>query len=306
MKHSQAVPVPLHSRRAASEPSAPLGRVEDRSTSPRAAAQRQQLASLFGTAPLQRMGTMSVKTALQSDTTYWPRYCKWFAIKGFDAVSALLGPLLSVDEVKQLLDTFYATEKTDYTDAELKKLAIERDYGASATFQGLTAGISPDANPAAQLNRLLDNFRSLGASIFDYTMASTSASAFLLGTKGGDCNTLVHAFQLLADDYLGIPTLYKTSADIGFGTRFVAPKATTIDGQTGNVDAGASWLFANHYWIEALGVKFDVLFGKVGVDSGGWSAETGSGDSPAEFGQTRIWATGKVTPISARYLTHES
>ena len=86
------------------------------------------------------------------------------------------------------------------------------------------------------MNGLLDNFRSLGASIFDCTMASTSASAFLLGTKGCDCNTLVHAIEALAEDCLGIPAQYKTSADVGFGARFVVPKATTIDGQTGNVD----------------------------------------------------------------------
>ena len=65
------------------------------------------------------------------------------------------------------------------------------------------------------MNGLLDNFRSLGASIFDCTMASTSASAFLLGTKGCDCNTLVHAIEALAEDCLGIPAQYKTSADVG-------------------------------------------------------------------------------------------
>ena len=67
----------------------------------------------------------------------------------------------------------------------------------------------------------------------------------------------------------------------------------------------AWWQFANHSWIEALGVKFDVLFGNLGVDSGGWSADTGSGDSPAEFRKTEICPTGKVTPISARYFTQE-
>ena len=136
-------------------------------------------------------------------------------------------------------------------------------------------------------------------------MAPSSASAFLHGTQGGDCSTLARAIEALAEDDLGIRAGVKTSADVGFGARFVVPKATTIDGQTGNVDDGASWQFANHGWIEPLGVKFDVLFGNVGVDSGGWSAETGSGDSPAEFGKAGIWATGKVTPISARYFTHE-
>ena len=133
----------------------------------------------------------------------------------------------------------------------------------------------------------------------------TAASAFLYGTKGSDCNTLARAIEALAEDCLGVPAQYKTSADVGFGARFVVPKATTIDGQTGNVDDGASWQFANHGWIEPLGVKFDVLFGNVGVDSGGWSADTGSGDSPAEFRKTGIWPTGKVTPISARYCTQE-
>ena len=119
-------------------------------------------------------------------------------------------------------------------------------------------------------------------------MAPTSASAFLHCIEGGD-----------------FPAHNKTSANVGFSVRFGFPTATTIDGQTGKVDDGASCPFADHGWIEALCVEFDVLFGKVGVDSGGCSAETGSGNSPVEFGKTRMLPTGKVTPISALYLTHE-
>lgn len=57
---------------------------------------------------------------------------------------------------------------------------------------------------------------------------------------------MLRAIEVLADDYLDIRAQYKTSADGGFGARFVVPKATTIDGQTGNIDDGASWLFASH------------------------------------------------------------
>ena len=83
-------------------------------------------------------------------------------------------------------------------------------------------------------------------------MAHTLASAFPLCTKGGDCDTLVRAIEALAEDCLGILAPYKTSADVGFGARFVVPKATTIDGQTGTIDDDAAWLFANHDWIWPL------------------------------------------------------
>jgi uncharacterized protein DUF4157 len=255
------------------------------------------------TGPIQRIGAYQVKQGLESDQKYWPLYQKWFRVNGAEKAAGLLGPLETVEAVKTMLDGFARTAEAEYSEAQLKRIELEREYGSKDVFRGLVAGIDAQATASVQLEKLLANFKELGPSIFDYTMASTGSDRFLKGTKGGDCNTVVRTFKLIAEDYLGIPVAYKTSKDVGFAGRFTAPQAATIDRKTGNVDDGGFWLFDNHYWIEAGGKQYDVLFGKFGVDTGSWVKEIGKSDNPSLFGEMKIWTTGVVQPIAARYKT---
>jgi hypothetical protein len=253
---------------------------------------------------VQRITAFKVKMELQDkDEKYWELYRKWFEVQGQEKVTSLLEPLENIEQVRKMLDEFSGSKSMELSSAELLHLGMVRDYGDKAVFKALTAGIDVSSAPETQLGRLLQNFVTAGPTHFDYTMASLDKTKFLGGTVGGDCNTVVHTFEWIAQDYLGIPTSYKTSADVGFTTRFIAPRAKTIDGKTGNVDGGAFWLFDNHYWVEAGGKKYDVLFGREGVDTGSWVKETGHTDNPSVFGDRQIWATGKVTPLGARYST---
>jgi hypothetical protein len=255
------------------------------------------------TGPIQRISTMKAKAELQNDTKYWPLYVKWFGIKGATEAAELLGPLEDVEAVKKMLDAFFASEKTDYTDTEIKKMELIRNYGKSPVFAALVADIPVNGTPAAQLDQLLANFVKAGPTYFEYTMDATDPTKFLGGMKEGDCNTLVRSFKLIAENYLGIKADHKTSGDVGFSDRFAAPRLVTIDGKSGNVDAGASWHFENHYWIEALGQKYDVLFGKKGVDTSSWVKLTNRIDNLYVFGDLKIWGTGQERPISGRYTT---
>ena len=134
-------------------------------------------------------------------------------------------------------------------------------------------------------------------------MDSTSSEKFLSGTRGGDCNTLTHTFETIAKNHLGIPVVYKTSADVGFKGRFITPRAVTIDGETGNVNGGAFWQFENHYWVEHVSGKYDVLFGKMGIDTTSWVAQSNTSDGPRMFGDQAIYGTGISIPIAQRYKT---
>jgi hypothetical protein len=102
-------------------------------------------------------------------------------------------------------------------------------------------------------------------------------------------------------------------------SRFIAPQGETIGvRKRGNVDGGAFWHFDNHFWIEHGGKEYDVLFGRIGVDSSKWVQRTGKSDSPSVYerptfdvgplaprdGPLKLWATGEGE-VSKRYTTVE-
>jgi hypothetical protein len=132
-------------------------------------------------------------------------------------------------------------------------------------------------------------------------MAQSAPSKFFGGQREGDCNTVVNTFIAIAEKYFGIGGIAKKSSyQAGFNTRFTAPKATTIDGKTGNVDGGAFWLFDDHWWVDGPGGVYDVLFGRLVVETSGWVRERHDDDV---FGDRKIEFTGNKVPISGRYLS---
>jgi hypothetical protein len=268
-----------------------------------------------GTQPgvIQRMGVFKARQLLQNDDRekkegrYMPILGRWGRLSS-DELQNALGPLETIEELRVALDRYAETPEGQYTESQVKKIVFERSYGDSPVFQSLIEGVEAKTTDAARLDTLFDNFKRLGPTIFEYTMAAKPWEGFLKGQKEGDCNTVVRAFRTIAEEYLGIEAKHKTSADVGHGGRFIAPQATTIDGKTGNVDDGAFWLFDNHFWIEAAGKQYDVLFGKLGVDPGAWTDELGRGDDPAYFGKTtsdakKIRWTQKTSPIKERWIT---
>jgi hypothetical protein len=256
---------------------------------------------------IQRMTTKDAKTLVSEK---WPKkmskeaaqqykdlYAEWFEAQG-DQIAQALKPL-NEKSFKKTLDDW-----AKYPALMRKRLAFMGQYQQSIVFFDLAVGIDLESSPAAQLQSLLDNFKNrIGSKRFEYTMASNAPDGFLRGKKQGDCNTLVRTFKLVAEGYLGINVEYKTSHDVGFSGRFIAPGKATIDGKTGNVDNGSFWLFDNHYWIVYQGTIYDVLFGVTGLDTGSWVKEIGKNDNPSLFGDKKIWSTGKAWPIAGRYQT---
>lgn len=263
-----------------------------------------------GLLQVSRIGTMAVKNALSNDKTYWPIYSKWFRVVGVNEFQKRLEPLEDIEKVKQMLDTFAESKEGKFDEAQLKKHEFTRDFGNSPVVKALIKDIDTGAAPEAQIKKLFDNFKEAGATHFDYTMANTTVPNWLNGTtRGGDCQTVTRAFQTIAESFLGIKVDYKKSDSVGFNPylRFIAPTATTIDGKTGNVDNGSFWMFDNHYWIEAFGTQYDILFGRIGITPSAWTAETktseASNPDPGVFGALQITVDQKSGPIGTRYKT---
>jgi hypothetical protein len=134
----------------------------------------------------------------------------------------------------------------------------------------LLEGIEAAKPDSAVLVDLLEAFRKVG---FDYNMSNTETKRFLAGdTKSGDCQTLVRAFVEVAQG-IGIADAKVIAGDRNFGI-FEGPPRVTIDGKSGNCDRGTKWVFDDHYWVEAAGGVYDVLFGTVEVNKKGWVKQT--------------------------------
>jgi hypothetical protein len=139
-------------------------------------------------------------------------------------------------------------------------------------FKALVDGVEAQQENGAKLDRLFENFKAVGVTDFKYTMDALSSDKFLQGGREGDCNTLMHAFQEICKNVLGIDC-EKRSSTGEFKGRFLTKEHRTIDGLTGNVDGKDCkyWVFENHYWIHFEGKDYDVLFGESGtVDKSGW------------------------------------
>jgi hypothetical protein len=133
-------------------------------------------------------------------------------------------------------------------------------------FNALVEGVEAQEEDDAKLDRLFENFKSVGADRFKYTMEATNSDQWLKDGGGGDCNTLMHAFRDICQNMLGIQC-DKQSSVADFPNRFLTPERRTIDGVTGNVDGKDCkyWVFQNHYWAKCPGKTYDVLFGEPGA-----------------------------------------
>jgi hypothetical protein len=259
-------------------------------------------------ARLQRMGLMAAKgyvSTLGGD--YLRRYGVWLA--GQADSGAALEPL-DEEGLKRELD-----EIGPLTAEEAERREFRLKYRASPVLPTLLEGLDT-GSPDAKLLRLLENFTRVS---FNYTMASNTFDGFLRGRADGDCNTLVITFFKIATIVLGIPVTMKASRDRGFdaSSRFITPAGETIGvKRKGNVDNGAFWHFDNHFWIEHEGKEYDVLFGRVGVDSSKWVKRTGAADNPSVYehpsfnlgplapkdGQIKLWPVPGAD-IPNRYTT---
>jgi hypothetical protein len=133
-------------------------------------------------------------------------------------------------------------------------------------FKALVDGVADQDGDDAKLDKLLANFKSVGATSFKYTMVALDSDKFLQGGGEGDCNTLMHAFRNICQNVFGIECEIQNSTMVEFPDKFLTPAHKTIDGLTGNVQGKDReyWLFENHYWIQSGGKDYDVLFGEPG------------------------------------------
>jgi hypothetical protein len=256
------------------------------------------------------MGVMAAKGFVAKwGGDYQQRYTVWWAEQA-DAAAAL-----------EALDEEGLKHELDAIGSMTAEIAAQREFRAqyrtSAVLATLLQG-TDTGSPGERLLRLLENFKHV---TFDYTMDSVAFDGFLRGRGVGDCNTLVNTFAKIAKIVLGLPVVIKSSKDRGFDpySRFIAPAGETIGvTKRGNVDGGAFWHFDNHFWIEHAGTEYDVLFGRVGVDSSKWVQRTGKSDDPSVYerptfalgslapteGPLKLWPTGSGV-VPNRYTTVE-
>jgi hypothetical protein len=95
---------------------------------------------------------------------------------------------------------------------------------------------------------------------FTYTGGQKPVADFLGGAWEGDCATMSYGIR-------EVLRLLGFEADVPSPRGFIHIPATvnvTVPGRThGNVVEGG-WIFMEHYWLQANGVEWDVLFG--GID----------------------------------------
>lgn len=114
----------------------------------------------------------------------------------------------------------------------------------------------PETSEKAKFDELLGRFNHFP---FTYTGKGHSAGTGFL-TRTGDCSTLTQMF-LYATMAAGIEGVEFNSED----EMMLVPSAAIHGRDTlGNVEGALCWVFANHYWCEYQGERYDLLFRRTG------------------------------------------
>lgn len=197
-----------------------------------------------------------------------------------------------------------ATAKQQEEARKLAALTIAQrvaagDQSHRSTVETLVRGIREEDSDDTRLDKLFANFRHLG---FRYIMTANSYTKLLAGDLQGDCRTLAETFQHVAQNVLGVPTLVDSAAKHGFD-EFRAPPAAVIDGTTGNVDDGAFWVFASHYWAVSKGRTFDLLFMTKEVSTARWTKSEAVEGEGFKFGDLEVERNPHESSVATKWRT---